>query len=92
MPAVNMLDAKTNLSRLVESLEKGAEREYIIARHGRPAARLVPFGRTTGAAHRRGERAIHGARQHRHTQRRGGSAVPRREHRVNLLLDTHVAI
>jgi len=44
MPAVNMLDAKTNLSRLVESLEQGTEREFIIARHGRPAARLVPLG------------------------------------------------
>jgi antitoxin (DNA-binding transcriptional repressor) of toxin-antitoxin stability system len=42
MPAVNMLDAKANLSRLVESLEKGTEREYIIARHGRPAGE---FGR-----------------------------------------------
>lgn len=39
MPAVNMLDAKTNLSRLVESLEQGSEREFIIARHGRPGAR-----------------------------------------------------
>ncbi len=54
MPAVNMLDAKTNLSRLVESLEKGNEREYIIARHGRPAARLVPFGRADSAQQRIG--------------------------------------
>ncbi len=44
MPAVNMLDAKTNLSRSVESLEQGSEREFIIARHGRPTARLVPLG------------------------------------------------
>ena len=44
MPAVNMLDAKTNLSRLVESLEQDSEREFIIARRGRPAARLVPLG------------------------------------------------
>lgn len=54
MPAVNMLDAKTNLSRLVESLEQGTEREYIIARHGRPAARLVPFGRAGSAQQRIG--------------------------------------
>lgn len=46
MPAVNMLDAKTNLSRLVESLEQGTEREFVIARNGRPAARLVPLGQT----------------------------------------------
>jgi antitoxin (DNA-binding transcriptional repressor) of toxin-antitoxin stability system len=43
MTTVNMLDAKSNLSRLVESLESGAEREIIIARNGKPAARLVPI-------------------------------------------------
>jgi prevent-host-death family protein len=41
MPTFNMLEAKSNLSRLVESVETGAEREVIIARNGRPAARLV---------------------------------------------------
>lgn len=39
---VNMLDAKTNLSRLVEAVETGLEAEIVIARNGRPAARLVP--------------------------------------------------
>jgi len=38
---VNMLEAKSSLSRLVEAVESGAEREIIIARNGRPAARLV---------------------------------------------------
>lgn len=52
MPAINMLDAKTNLSRLVDSLEQGTEREFIIARHGRPAARLVPLGNVS-AHHQR---------------------------------------
>lgn len=42
MPTVNMLEAKTNLSRLVEALESGAEQEIIIARNGKPAARLLP--------------------------------------------------
>lgn len=41
MTTVNMLEAKTHLSRLVERIEKGEEREIIIARHGRPAAKLV---------------------------------------------------
>ncbi len=45
MSTVNMLDAKTNLSRLVERIEHGLEREVIIARNGRPAARLVPIAR-----------------------------------------------
>lgn len=42
MNAINMLDAKTNLSRLVDAIERGAEREIVIARNGRPVARLVP--------------------------------------------------
>lgn len=40
---VNMLEAKTQLSRLVEAVESGAEAEIIIARNGRPAAKLVPI-------------------------------------------------
>ncbi len=43
MSTVNMLEAKTNLSRLVEAVENGTEREIIIARNGRPAAKLVPL-------------------------------------------------
>jgi len=42
MPSVNMLQAKSSLSRLVESIEQGREREIVIARNGRPAAKLVP--------------------------------------------------
>lgn len=44
MSVVNMLEAKSNLSRLVEAVESGAEREIVIARNGRPAAKLVPIG------------------------------------------------
>ena len=43
MHAVNMLQAKTSLSRLVEAIEQGQEREIVIARNGRPAAKLVPM-------------------------------------------------
>ncbi|QQD73666.1 type II toxin-antitoxin system Phd/YefM family antitoxin [Acidithiobacillus ferrivorans] len=42
MQPVNMLQAKSTLSRLVEAIEQGQEREIIIARNGRPAAKLVP--------------------------------------------------
>lgn len=41
MTTVNMLEAKTNLSKLVEAVESGAETEIIIARNGKPAAKLV---------------------------------------------------
>jgi len=56
MPPVNMLEAKSTLSRLVEAVESGNEPEIIIARNGRPAARLVPiappkpFGQRIGIA------------------------------------------
>lgn len=43
MQTVNMLQAKSSLSRLVEAIEQGQEREIVIARNGRPAARLVPM-------------------------------------------------
>jgi antitoxin (DNA-binding transcriptional repressor) of toxin-antitoxin stability system len=43
MTSVNMLQAKSSLSRLVEDIELGREREIIIARNGRAAARLVPI-------------------------------------------------
>ncbi len=54
MTIVNMLEAKSNLSRLVESLESGAEQEIIIARNGKPAARLVPIGKATPVSKRIG--------------------------------------
>ena len=44
MTTYNVLEAKTNLSRLIEAVESGREREIVIARNGKPAARLVPMG------------------------------------------------
>ena len=38
---VNVHDAKTNLSRLLERVAKGEE--IVIAKAGRPVARLMPF-------------------------------------------------
>lgn len=43
MQSVNMLEAKSTLSRLVEAIEQGRAREIVIARNGRPAAKLVPM-------------------------------------------------
>ncbi|MBS0461912.1 MAG: type II toxin-antitoxin system Phd/YefM family antitoxin [Proteobacteria bacterium] len=51
MSSVNMLEAKSTLSRLVDAIEQGREREIVIARNGRPAAKLVPMG--TAAAGQR---------------------------------------
>jgi prevent-host-death family protein len=40
---INIHEAKTHLSKLVERVEAGEE--FVIARAGRPAARLVPLER-----------------------------------------------
>ena len=40
---VNMHEAKSRLSQLVEAIETGAETEITIARNGRPVAKLVPI-------------------------------------------------
>jgi prevent-host-death family protein len=45
MGYINMHDAKTRLSQLVDAIESGTETEIILARNGRPAARLVPIAK-----------------------------------------------
>lgn len=54
MSTINMLDAKTHLSKLVGDVESGAVDEVIIARNGKPAARLVPVRKTANAGKRLG--------------------------------------
>jgi prevent-host-death family protein len=41
MAQVNMHEAKTHLSRLVEALVSGNEKEVTISRNGRPAVRMI---------------------------------------------------
>jgi prevent-host-death family protein len=43
MNYINMHEAKTRLSQLVDAIESGAETEIVLARNGRPAARIVPM-------------------------------------------------
>lgn len=55
---VNMLEAKTNLSRLIKLLEEKEEPEIILARSGEPVAKIVPYtapdvSRRIGAGKRR---------------------------------------
>ena len=54
MSTVNMLAAKSSLSKLVEQLESGAGTEIVIARNGRPAARLLPIAAKNAASRRLG--------------------------------------
>jgi antitoxin (DNA-binding transcriptional repressor) of toxin-antitoxin stability system len=56
METINIFQAKTNLSKLIEKVESGKEKEIIIARHGRAVARLtavtgqIEKGRRIGVA------------------------------------------
>jgi prevent-host-death family protein len=43
MRSVSIHDAKTHLSRLVDAVQSGQVDSLVIARAGRPVARLVPF-------------------------------------------------
>ena len=44
MTTINVHAAKTHLSRLLEQVQAG--RHFVIAKSGRPVARLVPLGET----------------------------------------------
>ena len=44
MATVNMHEAKTNLSKLVQALVSGAEQEIVISRNGDPAVRMTAIG------------------------------------------------
>lgn len=45
MRSVNILQAKSSLSRLVEFIEQGKEMEIVITRNGHPVAKLVPINK-----------------------------------------------
>jgi prevent-host-death family protein len=43
MHTISLFDAKTHLSRIVESLLAGKDDQVVIARRGKPVARLIPL-------------------------------------------------
>ena len=43
MKQVSILEAKTDLSKLVRMIEIGSEESIVIARHGRPVVKMVLF-------------------------------------------------
>ena len=82
---------QSKLSRLVEAVESGAEAEIVIARNGRPAARLVPIradavGNASASPRASSKSPIPSTP----TRRRSRRCSPAR--RVRLLLDTHIAL
>ena len=48
MTTINMFEAKSQLSRLVEAVETGAEKEIVIARNGRPVRGLYRSRQSRG--------------------------------------------
>ena len=67
MPEVGAYEAKTHLSQLLERTQKGEH--FVITKHGRPVAKLVPVSRTDGDAVRR---TITNIRSFRETLRKRG--------------------
>lgn len=51
MQPVNMKRAQASLSHLVESIERGREREIVTERSGRPVAKLVPVDAAPASQH-----------------------------------------
>ena len=48
MTQINVFQAKTELSKLIASLESGDNEEIVIARNGKPVARLVRWVSSAG--------------------------------------------
>ena len=46
MPSIDVNDLKTNLSQILSKVE--ASEDVVIARDGKPVARLVPYGKIQG--------------------------------------------
>lgn len=46
MHTVSLFEAKTHLSRIVESLVTGKEDQVVISRRGRPVVRVTPLHKT----------------------------------------------
>ncbi len=61
MPEVGAYDAKTHLPKLLERTQKGER--FVITKHGRPVAELVPVFRTDPDVVRRTIGGIHSFRE-----------------------------
>lgn len=69
MPEIGAYDAKTHLSKLLEQVEKG--QRFVITKHGRPVAELIPVVRPDAERARKAIDALRGLR--RRLERRGVS-------------------
>lgn len=70
MPEIGAYDAKTHLPKLLERAQKGER--FVITKHGRPVAELVPV---TGGNPESARRAIANIRSFRETLRKRGVKI-----------------
>jgi len=49
MRTVDLLEAESTVAGLVEAIESGVEDEIVIARNGKPVARLVAVGKVSAS-------------------------------------------
>jgi prevent-host-death family protein len=75
MPEIGAYEAKTHLPRLLEQVQKGER--FVITKHGRPVAELVPIGKRDPESIRRSLDAL----------RRSRAALAARGVRLSDLLD-----
>jgi antitoxin (DNA-binding transcriptional repressor) of toxin-antitoxin stability system len=54
MQTVNVLQAETQLSKLVDQIVSGEESEFVISRNGKPVARMVPIAQKVDVSRRIG--------------------------------------
>lgn len=45
MQTVNLFEAKTHLSKLIDQIASGKEKEFVISRNGKPVARVLPIAK-----------------------------------------------
>ena len=54
MQMVNLFQAKTHLSKLIDQIASGEESEILISRNGKPVARVVPIAQKSDISRRIG--------------------------------------
>lgn len=45
MQTINLFEAKTHFSKLIDQIASGKENEFVISRNGKPVARVVPIAK-----------------------------------------------
>jgi len=54
MQTINLFQAKTHLSKLIDQIASGEESEFVISRNGKPVARMVPIAQQADVSRRIG--------------------------------------